>query len=194
MEEGKIARDITTVIIGGSAGSLEGILAILAGLNTKLRISMIIVIHRKSSNDNTLVDLLNSKINWPVKEAEEKEAILPGHIYIAPADYHLLIENDHTFSLDYSEKVNYSRPSIDVTFDSAASVYTISLLAILLSGANADGSEGMKSIKARGGLCIVQEPSSADVDFMPRMAIENVAIDKVMHVEQMATYINQLSG
>jgi two-component system chemotaxis response regulator CheB len=147
-------------------------------------------LHRKPSSDNVLVDLLNSKINWPVKEAEEKEVILPRHVYIAPADYHLLVEADRTFSLDASEKVNYSRPSIDVTFESIAGVYTSSVVAILLSGANADGVNGMKMVKAKGGYCIVQEPSSAEVDYMPRHAIENVAIDKVLHTREMAAFIN----
>src|SRR5262245_45218533 len=106
MAEDKIKHHIDVAVIGGSAGSLEGILTILPALSTRLAIAIVIVLHRKPGSDGLLVELLESKITWPVKEAEEKEPILPGNVYVAPSDYHLLIEADHTFSLDDSEKVN----------------------------------------------------------------------------------------
>jgi two-component system chemotaxis response regulator CheB len=192
MAENIITRPVQLIIIGGSAGSLEVILKLIPGLHFPLPAAIIIVQHRKPFNDEILVDLLNAKSTWPVKEAEEKEPVLPNTIYIAPADYHLLLEKERTFSLDVSEKVNYSRPSIDIAFESAAEVYGPSLLAILLSGANADGVEGMKRIKELGGMCVVQDPGSADVGFMPQQAIEQVAIDKVIPANQLADFINSL--
>src|ERR1700733_14544058 len=135
------------IIIGGSAGSLGGILKGVPSLNESRSVPVIIVMHRKNEQKSLLTLLLSDKTNLKVKEAEEKESILPGCIYIAPADYHLLIEHDLTFSLDDSEKVNYCRPSIDVTFESAAYTYKNGLVCILLSGANADGVKGLKKVK-----------------------------------------------
>lgn len=180
------------IMIGGSAGSLQVILKLLPELRLSLPVTIVIVLHRKASNDETLVDLLSSKTSWPVREVEEKEAILPNHIYIAPADYHLLVESDHSFALDVSEKVNYSRPSIDIAFESAAEVYGPSLLAILLSGANADGQEGMQNVKDAGGTCVVQDPDTAEVSYMPMQAIGHVEIDKVLHGDEIAGFINGL--
>lgn len=192
MEKDLVKKTFELIIIGGSAGSLQVILKLLPELRFTIPVAIAIVLHRKSSSDETLVDLLSTKISWPVREVEEKEPILPFHIYIAPADYHLLVESDHTFALDVSEKVNYSRPSIDITFESAAEVYGPKLLAILLSGANADGQEGMKNIKAAGGTCIVQNPDTAEVAYMPMMAIGAVEIDKILHAEEIAPYLNEL--
>ncbi|AXY73413.1 chemotaxis protein CheB [Paraflavitalea soli] len=192
MAENSIIPVIQLIVIGGSAGSLDVILKLIPALHPRLPVAIIIVTHRKPSNDEILVDLLNAKSTWPVKEAEEKEPVEPNTIYIAPTDYHLLLEKDHTFSLDVSEKVNYSRPSIDITFESAAEAYGPSLLGILLSGANADGVDGMKSIKSHGGTCLVQDPDSADVDYMPRQAVEQVQVDKVLPADQLAGFINSL--
>lgn len=180
------------VMIGGSAGSLDVIFRLIEALPAALPAALVVVLHRKSTGDNLLVELLATKTSLRVKEAEEKEPILPGHLYIAPADYHLLIEKDLSFSLDDSEKVNYSRPSIDVSFESASDACGASLIAVLLSGANADGVEGLRQVKERGGLTIVQEPGSAEVDYMPRQAIKNVAIDIVADAGALGGIINEL--
>jgi two-component system chemotaxis response regulator CheB len=192
MEKDLVKKSFRLIMIGGSAGSLQVIMKLLPDLRLFLPVTIVIVLHRKPSHDETLVSLLSTKTSWPVREAEEKEPILPGHIYIAPPDYHLLVESDHTFSLDVSEKVNYSRPSIDITFESAAEVYGPALLAILLSGANADGQQGMHNIKAAGGTCIVQHPASAEVAYMPMQAIGNVEIDAILHAEELAPFLNKL--
>lgn len=192
MAENSIKQAIQLITIGGSAGSLDVILKLIPSLHPRLPVAIIIITHRKASSEEILVDLLNAKSTWPVKEAEEKDRIAPNTIYIAPTDYHLLIEQDHSFSLDVSEKVNYSRPSIDITFESAAEVYGPAVLGVLLSGANADGVEGLRHIKARGGLCLVQDPDTADVDYMPRQAIAQVKVDKVLPSDQLADYINKL--
>lgn len=192
MAENSIRQAIQLIAIGGSAGSLDVILKLIPALNPRLPAAIIIVTHRKASSEEILVDLLNAKSTWPVREAEEKDTITPNTIYIAPTDYHLLIEQDRSFSLDVSEKVNYSRPSIDITFESAADVYGPAVLGMLLSGANADGVEGLQRIKARGGLCLVQDPDTADVGYMPRQAVEQVKVDKVLPADQLASYINSL--
>ncbi|MEJ5993717.1 chemotaxis protein CheB [Pedobacter sp. Du54] len=180
------------LVIGGSAGSLEVLLRILPDLRTDLSFPIIIVVHRKQGTDFLLSDLLSSKTSLKVKEVEEKEQIRPKTIYIAPSDYHLLLEKDFSFSLDYSEKVNYSRPSIDVTFQSAAEVYTNKLACILLSGSNADGVNGLKAVKNYDGLAIAQDPNTASVSYMPEQAILKVSIDHVLKPENMAHYINSL--
>jgi len=190
MEKAKIENRL--LIIAGSAGSLEVILEVLPKINIGFCLPIIIVLHRKSDNDFLLQQLLSTKTYLKVKEAEEKDIIEPATIYIAPADYHLLIERDHSFSLDYSEKVNHSRPSIDVTFQSAADVYGKHLTCILLSGANSDGSNGLKYLKEKGGLAIVQQPESALVPYMPQQAILNNAADLVLDNQGIASYINSL--
>ena len=185
-------RGCKALVIGGSAGSLDVLLKILPNLRIDLSFPIIIVVHRKQGTDFLLSDLLSSKTTLKVKEVEEKEEIKSKTIYIAPSDYHLLMEKDFTFSLDYSEKVNYSRPSIDVTFQSAAEVYTDKLACLLLSGSNADGVNGLKMVKNYDGLALVQDPSTASVGYMPEQAILKVKIDHVLKIEDMANYINLL--
>lgn len=186
-------KNCDALIIGGSAGSLDVLLKIFPSLGIGLSFPVIVVLHRLPGADYLLTDLLTSKTKLIVKEAEEKVAIRAGTIYLAPSDYHLLIENNRTFSLDYSEKVNYSRPSIDVAFQSAAEVYKSNLVALLLSGANADGAEGLKMVKQYGGLAAIQNPQSAAVSYMPAHAEMNVELDAILQVEEMAFYINGFS-
>lgn len=180
-------------IIGGSAGSLEVLLKLFPKIDPEINFTIIIIVHRKHGNDSLLEELLSSKTSIPVKEVDEKEKILPGVIYIAPSDYHLLIEQDHTFSLDYSEKVNYSRPSIDVTFQTAAEVYKTKLVCLLLSGSNSDGVNGLKSVKQWGGIAAVQNPETAQVAYMPAQALLNVEIDRILNIEEMGDFLNLLS-
>ncbi len=187
-------KGIKALVIGGSAGSIEVIVKILRKLEKNLSIAIIIIVHRKSSSDASLTNLFNNRSIIEVTEADEKEVILPGRIYLAPANYHLLIETDHTFSLDASEKVEYSRPSIDVTFQSAADVYGESLAALLLSGANSDGSEGLLTIANAGGLTIVQNPESAEVGFMPKAAIFKTVVDYIVDADDLPDFINKLSA
>ena len=179
-------------IIGGSAGSLDVLLKILPVIDPNIKFPIIIVIHRKHGSDSLLPDLLSSRTKLIVKEIDEKEKSEAGTVYIAPSDYHLLIEQDRTFSLDYSEKVNYSRPSIDVTFQSAAEVYKEKLCCLLLSGSNADGVNGLKSVKSYGGTALIQDPATAQVSYMPAQAQLHVDIDSVLNIEEISSYINSL--
>jgi len=187
-------KGIKVLLIGGSAGSMEVILDILKHLKSDLSIAIIIIIHRKATSNSGLTELFDRRSIVDVCEADEKEKILPGNVYLAPANYHLLIESDHTFSLDTSEKVQYSRPSIDVTFQSAAEIYGESLAALLLSGANSDGAEGILNIAISGGLTIVQSPETAEVDFMPKAAILKTVVDYIIETNELPDFVNKLSA
>jgi len=167
------------------------ILQVLPSVPKNFSLAIVIVLHRRGG-ESVLTELLTEKTVLPVKEVEEKDEILSGNVYIAPADYHLLIENDRTFSLDYSEKVNYSRPSIDVSFESAAEVYGNKLIGMLLSGANADGTEGLKRIKELGGLVVVQNPSEASVSYMPQQALDDVQVDYVFDTNGIKHFFQKL--
>jgi len=180
------------LIIGGSAGSIEIIMNLMPLLRPDLSFPVVIVLHRRSGPDNILTELLASKTKLKVKEAEEKDPLLPGNIYLAPADYHLLIEKDRTLSLDFSEKVNYSRPSIDVTFETAAEACGSSVTCILLSGASSDGTEGLKIVKRYGGKAVVQDPLTAEVAYMPEQAIAGVDVDQIIHTADIAGFVNNL--
>lgn len=186
-------ENCAALIIGGSAGSLDVLLKVLPDLDAVLKFPIVIVLHRKPGKESLLTDLLSTKTQLTVKGIEEKEIIMPGIIYIASPSYHLLIENNKTFSLDGSEKVNFSRPAIDVTFESASQVYGSNLVCILLSGANHDGTKGLNTVKNNGGKIIIQNPESAISRFMPENALVNLTIDSVLDPEEMANYINQLS-
>lgn len=193
MEENDVKRDLKVVVIGGSAGSLSVLFEIFPALSPDLNTTIILVLHRKNSADSALSDLLATKTVIPTKEVEDKDPILPGNIYLAPADYHLLIEKDYTFSLDYSEKINFSRPSLDVTFESAADVFGPSLTAILLSGANEDGTAGLTTVKQSGGFIVAQKPETAQMPFMPQYAIAHTDIDMVLDVKEITDFINLLN-
>lgn len=180
-------------IIGGSAGSLEVLLKVLPLVRPDLSFPIVIVIHRKHGADSLLPDLLSARTSLRVKEVEEKEEMLPGTVYVAPSDYHTLIELDHSFSLDYSEKINFSRPAIDATFQTAAEVFQKKLVCLLLSGSNADGVMGLKSVKEWGGVAAIQDPETAQVAYMPAEAKKQVELDHILRIEDMAEFINLLS-
>ncbi|RED22569.1 CheB methylesterase [Flavobacterium cutihirudinis] len=189
MEEIKIMSNCKVVIIGGSAGSLNALMQILPELIKLNDFALVIVLHRKSTDDQTLEDLITLKSNIKVKAIEDKLPLLPGFIYIAPSNYHLLFEKEEILALDTSEKINYSRPSIDVSFESAAEVYGSSLIGILLSGSNTDGTEGLKAIKAAGGTIAVQNPLSAEMPFMPNNAILYSDPDLILNIQEILHFI-----
>jgi two-component system chemotaxis response regulator CheB len=193
MEESGVMRKCKALIFGGSAGSLEVLLKVLPDVDVNISFPIIIVVHRKHGADSLLPILLSTRTKLIVKEVDEKEKIVAGNVYIAPSDYHLLVEQDETFSLDYSEKINYSRPAIDATFQTAAEVYKTNLVCILLSGSNSDGVNGLKSVKAWGGKAVIQDPDSAQVAYMPEQARLNVKIDRVLPINEMAEFINLMS-
>ena len=180
------------IVIGGSAGSLQVIMELIKNLNENLKFPILIVVHRKAYSTSILPTLLQQFTKMKVEEIEDKTEILSNRIYIVPADYHLLFESKNTVSLDGSEKMNYSRPSIDVTFKSAAEMFGENLIGVLLSGANADGVEGLQYIKKNNGKVWIQDPETAEVDYMPRRATEEVDFDLLILPKKLADYINQL--
>lgn len=165
-----VRTDVDIIAIGGSMGSIPVLVQVLEVLPEQLRIPMVIIVHRMKNVNSQLKDVL--PVRGPMREPDDKEPITDGVIYIAPANYHLLIEQDRTIGLDYSEPEHYSRPSIDVTFKSAAQVYRERMMGILLSGANKDGAEGIATIVRNGGIGIAQDPSTAVCPVMPRSAID----------------------
>lgn len=177
-------------VIGGSSGSLDVLLTVFPLLKPLTGTALVIVLHRKNSWDSALPEIFALRSKHIIKEAEEKETIKPGVVYIAPADYHLLIEADGTFSLDASEKINFSRPSIDVSMQTAAEAFKNKVTGILLSGANADGVEGLRCILQCGGYTIAQRPDTAIVEYMPKQAIEKKAASAVLTPLEIAQYIS----
>lgn len=175
--------------IGGSAGSLQVIMAVLAAIDKGFGMPVLVILHRYGRLPSSLEELFASRTTMPVKEVEEKETPQAGTVYLSPADYHVLFENDGSFSLDYSERVHFSRPSIDVGFRSAAEVFGPGLVALLLSGGNADGAEGLQIVKERGGVTIVQDPASAEVPYMPQQAISRMPPDFIIPAERLPGFI-----
>jgi two-component system, chemotaxis family, protein-glutamate methylesterase/glutaminase len=194
MEENKIIRNCRLVIIGGSAGSLNALMQILPELTPLHNYAIVIVVHRKSTDDQTLEELIALKSSIPVKPIEDKTILKPGFVYIAPSNYHLLFEKDDTLALDTSEKINYSRPSIDVSFESAAEIYGSSLVGILFSGSNTDGTLGLQTIQDSGGKIVVQNPLSADMPFMPNNAIVHTKPDLVLNNDEILELLNSINA
>ncbi|PRD46443.1 chemotaxis protein CheB [Sphingobacterium haloxyli] len=181
------------LLVGGSAGSISVLLEVLPHLNGHLSFPIVVVVHRQSHPESILEGVLGSRSHLPVEEAYDKMTLKASYIYLVPADYHLLFENKQLVSLDYSEKINYSRPSIDVSFRSAAQIFTEHTTALLLSGANTDGIDGLRCIAQQRGTILVQDPDTAEIAYMPQQALLNLQVDTVLKPEEMASFINQLS-
>ena len=171
------------IVIGVSSGGMSAMKVLFSLLPKDFNTPIIIVQHINARSDSHWIKLLNEKSNLHIKEADEKEKIESGNIYIAPPNYHLLIEKDKTFSLTIDERVNFARPSIDVLFESAAEAYKNKLIGIVLTGSNNDGTNGIKRIKECGGLAIIQDPKTAESAYMPASAIAAIEPDYVLPLE-----------
>lgn len=186
-------NNIECIAIGGSAGCLPVIMQIVRSLPSSFNYPIIIVIHRQRNVISEMVNILGNANQYKhIIEPDDKSPVKNCCIFLAPQNYHLLVEEDRTFSLDYSEAVQYSRPSIDVTFESAAIVYRHKLVAILLSGANNDGTAGLQAVVEQGGIAIAQNPDSADYPAMPMSAIHNVTGIKIMRPGEISEYLKTL--
>ncbi len=161
-------------------------------LPKKFSIPIIVLQHIGPYSDNRWINILNKKTNVVIKEADEKEKIMPGNVYVSPPNYHLLVESDKTFSFSIDERVNYARPSIDVLFESAAEAYKNKLIGIILTGSNNDGTNGMKRIKECGGLAIAQDPLTAESGYMPASAIAAVKIDHILSLNGISDLLIKL--
>lgn len=166
-----MAADLEAIVIGASAGAVEALNTLLPSLKPGFRLPIITVVHLPPDRRSAMADLFRAKCVLDVREAEDKEAIFAGTIYFAPPDYHLLVEADRSFSLSCDAPVLFSRPSIDVLFESAADTFGPRLIGIVLTGANGDGARGLKAIIDAGGQGIVQTPSSAFASAMPEAAL-----------------------
>jgi two-component system chemotaxis response regulator CheB len=180
------------VVIGASAGALEALSAILPSLPADYRLPVMIVVHVPPDRKSVMAELFQAKCAIKVREAEDKEPISGGTAYFAPPDYHLLVEADKSLSLSDDEPVFYSRPSIDVLFESAADVYGPSLIAIVLTGANQDGAKGLKAVVEAGGAAIVQSPRGAFASAMPEAAIAECPEAQVLSLEEIAVYLQDI--
>lgn len=190
----EVSMRYEAVVIGTSAGGLNALRQVLEQLTEKFPVPIIIVQHMSPNSPSILPEYLGKHCSIRVKEADEKEWLNASCAYIAPPNYHLLIEQDRSLSLTVAEKVCYSRPSIDVLFETAADVYREKLIGVILTGANRDGSLGLKKIKEYGGLTIVQDPLSAEVDTMPNAAIAATAVDYILSLDRIGIFLNRIMG
>lgn len=180
------------LVIGGSAGSFPVVSKMLEKMPRTLKLRVAMCLHRLKDKREGFKEALEIKSSIPVAEPLDKESIRPGTAYLAPANYHLLIDNKDQFSLATTELVQYSRPSIDVLFESAADVFKDRLIAILLSGANRDGAQGMKWIQKKGGLTIVQHPEDCSMVTMPESALQVAPIDRKLRIAELLEFVQHL--
>ncbi|MDE1995477.1 MAG: chemotaxis protein CheB [Rhizobiaceae bacterium] len=180
------------VVIGASAGALEALSAILPALPANFRLPVMVVVHIPPDKRSVLADLFSAKCLIDVREADDKEPIIGGTAFFAPPDYHLLVEAGGTLSLSADEPVLYSRPSIDVLFESAADAFGPTLIAIILSGANQDGAAGLGAVVEAGGTAIIQSPDDAFASAMPEAAIAMCPGAHVMSLGAIAAYLQRV--
>lgn len=178
------------IVIGASAGGLAALEKILPTLGSYIPIPIVIVQHISPDSGNAIVNLLQKYSGVELSEPLDKEPILANHIYLAPADYHLMIEKDKTFSLNFGPKENYCRPSIDVLFETASEVYLSRTLGIILTGANTDGTKGCLSIKKYSGTVIAQDPNEATISVMPLGAINANCTDFILNLDDISKMIS----
>lgn len=188
-----VVNFVEAIVLGASAGGLNAMIGLFSKLPADLPVPIMVVQHTRPDEDSLLPELIGAGTRLNVVEAEDKIEIKPGNIYIAPPNYHLLVEDKHTIALSTEERVNYSRPSIDLLFESAVRVYLSKLVGIILTGANDDGSRGISMIARAGGITIAQSPKSAEFKVMPQAAINTGDVKFVLDIDKMAKFIIELS-
>ena len=181
------------VVIGASLGGFNALRMVLSGLTPAFAAPIAIVQHRSKDSDGLLLAGLRECSALPLVEVADKTPLAPGRVYLAPADYHTMLEDDH-FALTIDPPVIHARPSIDVLFESAADVPGATLIGVLLTGASHDGAAGMRAIKAAGGVTIVEDPASAECAVMPQAALNATTIDYVLPVNAIAPTLLTLCG
>lgn len=185
-------RPVNAIVVGASAGGVEALLAIFADLKSGFRLPIIVVLHLPDERRSQLAAVFARRLSIPVKEVDDKEPIVPGTLYFAPPGYHVSVEHDRSLSLSREERVHYSRPSIDYLFESAADVYQHALAAILLTGANQDGAQGLDTVRQQGGLTIIQDPTQALVSTMPQAALDRFQPDFILPLRGIACLLLEL--
>jgi two-component system chemotaxis response regulator CheB len=194
MTGGATAFDrIEALVIGASAGGVDALLTLLPALPARCKVPVMIVLHLPRHQPSALIEIFAPRCALPVREADDKEPIVPGTVYFAPPDYHLLVDQGPALALSTDEPVNYSRPAIDVLFESAADFYGPTLGGIVLTGANADGAAGLAAVRRAGGVTIVQQPDTAATSMMPQAALEAGPVDFVLPLDGIARLLRSLS-
>jgi two-component system chemotaxis response regulator CheB len=187
-----VKRYVEAIVVGASAGALESLSALLPALPGNYPLPILTVVHLPADKKSAMAECLRVKCKMEVREVEDKEPIHGGTVYIAPPDYHLLVESDNRLSLSTEEPALYSRPSIDVLFESAADTYGAALIGVILSGANSDGSRGLKAVMDAGGIGLVQRPESAHASTMPQAALDACPGAQAMSVQEIAAYLQEV--
>ena len=180
------------IVIGTSRGGLRALQGLLSALDDTFPVPIVIVQHRGKESTTGLCEFLSRYSALPLSEPEDKEPIMPGHIYLAPRDYHLLIEN-RSFALSIDPPVAFARPSIDLLFECAADEFGQAAVGIILTGSNRDGAHGLAAINRRGGVTIVQDPNSTEFREMPDAALDQTEVDWVLPLQDIANRLVELS-
>ena len=180
------------IIIGGSAGSFHVVARILSALDGSFPVPVLLILHRLKHVRSGFAEALSIKSSIPVREVEDKEYISPGYAWLAPSNYHLYVEPGNRFALSTEPQVNHSRPSIDLSFFSAAKAYRQNLAGIILSGANRDGAGGLKMVGDMGGTTIVQDPAECQVPVMPMESMKLTAVHHVYNTGQIISFLKKI--
>jgi two-component system chemotaxis response regulator CheB len=186
-------RCIRAIVIGASAGALDALSIILPSLPTEFPIPVLVVVHLPADKESLLPSLLNANCKLEVREAVDKEPIQGGTIYFAPPDYHLLVEDKLSLSLSADEAVNFSRPSIDVLFESAADAFGSSLIGVILTGANNDGARGLTAVVESGGIALVQRPDCSYASTMPLAALGACPLAQPLSLHEIGAYLSSIA-
>ena len=184
-------REAQLIVVGCSLGGMNALQTILRGLPKEFCMPIVVAQHRHRRSNEHLPEFFRRTTHLNVVDADDKQWIKPSTIYLAPADYHLLVEKGE-LSLSVDDAVRFSRPSIDVLFESAADAYGASLVGLVLTGANEDGANGVKRIKQRGGLVVAQDPKTAEAPAMPQAAIDTGVVDRILPLDQIASFLVEL--
>jgi two-component system chemotaxis response regulator CheB len=185
-------KPVAAIVIGASAGGVEALSVLLPALPRTLRSPVFVVLHLPRERPSLLVDIFTPKCKVAVREAIDKEPVAPGTVYFAPPDYHLLIDKGPQLALSTDDLVNFSRPAIDVLFESAADIYGSGLMGIILTGGNHDGAAGLAAVHRAGGLCVVQQPETAQTSLMPASALQRTPVDHVLKLDDIAALLRRV--
>jgi two-component system chemotaxis response regulator CheB len=180
------------IVIGCSMGGMAALETIFGVLPAGFRVPLVVAQHRYKTSGDALPAFLRRHSQLQVVDATDKQWVKPGNVYLAPANYHLLVDRGGELSLSVDEAVSYSRPSIDVLFESAANAYTRGVIGVVLTGANADGAKGAKRIKERGGFVVVQDPKTAESREMPQAAIDTARVDRILPLDRIGPFLIEL--
>ncbi|MCL6307296.1 chemotaxis protein CheB [Pseudomonas syringae] len=183
---------VDAIVVGASAGGVEALLKIFSGLRRGFSLPILMVLHLPDDRHSQLANVFQNRLAIPVKEADDKESIVPGTLYVAPAGYHVSVESDFSLSLSQEDKVFYSRPSIDILFGSAADTYAPRLAGVLLTGANNDGANGLLQIKKYGGFTVIQDPAQAQASTMPEAGLALHSPDYLLSLNDIGRLLVEL--